>query len=207
MGASDIAPRTARIADLPAAPALALLELVPRVPEGLAALQIRPAAADGRVLLEVAGSALIAQIEADGDCARPIAIPRGPLAVLRRRHPDAERLVLDQLEAGVGLRSFGADATLALTAPEAQALPALPLVALPEPAASAAAAGADLPLLLNPLLLGRALGVLRSLGCDRVRLELLNHPLVGAAVAIHPAPGCELSGSIQLARCVPPEAS
>lgn len=205
MGAG-IAPRAARIADLPAAPVLALLQLVPLAPEGLAALQIRPAAAEGRVLLEVAGPSLMARIEADGDCSRAVALPRGPLVVIRKRHPDAERLVLDQLEAGVGLRSFGPDATVAISAPEAQLLPDLPLVELPEHPAAAAAAGDGLPLLLDPQLLTSALAVLRRLGCDRVRLELLNHQLVGAAVSIHPAPGRELSGSIQLARCVPPEA-
>lgn len=201
---TGIAPRAARIADLPAAPVLALLDLVPTGPEALAALQIRPAAAEGRVVLEVAGSSLLGRIEADGDCSRPVAIPRGPLAVLRKRHPNAERLVLDQLEVGLGVRSFGPDATVAVTAPEAQLLPDLPLVDLPE--RPHPAGGDAMPLLLDPRLVSQALGVLRRLGCDRVRLELLNHQLVGAAVAIHPAPGCELSGSIQLARCVPPEA-
>ena len=204
MAAAGIATRSPRIADLPAAPALALLQLVPVAPEGLAVLQIRPAAAEGRVLLEVAGHALLGRIETDGDCARPIAVPRGPLAVLRKRHPDAERLVLDQLDPGVGLRSFGPDATVALTAAEGELLPQLPMVELPE--APAAAAGDGLPLLLDPQLLTRALAVLRGLGCDRVRLELLADPVVGCALVIHPGPGCDLSGSIQLARCLPREA-
>jgi hypothetical protein len=204
MGAAEIAPRAVRLADLPASPVLALLDLVPTGPEPLAALQIRPAAADGRVLLEVAGPSLMGRIEADGDCYRPVAIPRGPLAVLRKRHPDAERLVLDQLEAGVGLRSFGPDATVAMTVAAAAALPELPLVDLPEHPLPAS--GDALPLLLDPQLLARTLAVLRRLGCDRVRLELLSHPLVGAAVAIHPSPGCELAGAVQLARCVLPEA-
>lgn len=204
MGASAIAPRAARLADLPAGPVLALLELVPATPESLAALQIRPSGRDGRVLLEAAGPAAMARLELEGDCDRTIAIPRGPLALVRRRHPDAERLVVDQLEAGVGLRSFGPDSTLALCAPEAQQLPALPLVDLPE--RSAVAAGDGLPLLLDPLLLTRALAVLRRLGCSRVRLALLSHPVVGVALAVQPGPGCDLSGSIQLARCLPPEA-
>jgi hypothetical protein len=199
-----IAPRPERLADLPAAPVLALLDLVPSAPGALAALQIRPAEVDGRVLVEVAGSALMGRIEADGDCARPVAIPKAPLAMLRRRHPDADRLVLDQLEPGVGLRSFGADATVAITCPAAQLLPELPMVELPE--RPNPAAGDSLPLLLDPRLLMRALAVLHRLGCDRVRLELVSHAVVGAAVAIQPGPGCELSGSIQLARCLPPEA-
>lgn len=203
MGAG-IAPRAARIADLPAAPVLALLQLVPLAPEGLAALQIRPATANGRVLLELAGPALMGRIEADGDCSRPVAIPRGPLAVLRRRHPDAERLVLDQLEVGVGLRSFGPDATVALTAAEGELLPELPLVELPEPGTPGS--GDDLPLLLDPQLLISAVTVLRRLARGPVRLELLSHPVVGAAVAIHPGADGGLQGSLQLARCVPPEA-
>lgn len=201
---TGITTRVARIADLPARPLLTLLELVPQGPERLASLQVRPAAAEGRVLLEVASASLMARIEADGDCARPIALPRGPLAVLRRRHPDAERLVLDQLEVGVGLRSFGPDATVALTAAEGELLPELPLVELPEPGTPGS--GDDLPLLLDPQLLISAVTVLRRLARGPVRLELLSHPVVGAAVAIHPGADGGLQGSLQLARCVPPEA-
>ncbi len=130
MAAAGIAPRTARIADLEAGPLLELLSLVPKDAGPLSALQIRPAATDGRVLLELADRAVMARIEADGDCSRPICIPRGPLTVLRKRHPNAERLVVDQLEVGVGLRSFGPDATVAMTVAEAAALPELPLLSL-----------------------------------------------------------------------------
>lgn len=204
MPIAGIAPRAARIADLEAAPLLELLSLVPTGPEQLAALQIRPASTDGRVLLELADRALMARIEADGDCARPISIPRGPLAVLRRRHPNAERLVLDQLEAGVGLRTFGPDATVAMTVAEAAALPELPLLALPTKPSRTG--GAELPLLLDPVLLGRALEVLRRIGDGRVSLSPLDHEVVGVALAIPPG-ACSLQGSIQIARCVLPEAS
>lgn len=206
MTAAELAPRAARLADLPAAPALALLDLIPRGPEPLAALQIRRGPTEGRILLEVATDSLIARIEVDGDCARPVAIPRVPLAVLRRRCGDAERLVVDVVpEPGlIGLRCFAPDSTTALSCPEAEPLPELPLVDLPE--SLAPAAGVDLPLLLDPVLLRRALGVLHDLGSRRVRLEPLQHQVVGAALVIHPGPGSDLSGSIQLARCLPREA-
>lgn len=205
MAAAGIAPRTARIADLEAGPLLELLSLVPTGPEHLAALQIRPAATDGRVLLELADRAVMARIEADGDCSRQICIPRGPLAVLRRRHPNAARLVVDQLEAGVGLRSFGPDATVAMTVAEAAALPELPLLSLP--AKPSRTRGAELPLLLDPALLCKSLEVLRRLGCPTVALSLLDHEVVGAALSLTPSPASSLQGSIQIARCVLPEAA
>jgi hypothetical protein len=205
MAATEITPRAARIVDVEAGPVLELLSLVPRDAGHLSALQIRPSATEGRVLLEMADRAVMAQIEADGDCARPVCIPRGPLAVLRKRHPDAERLVLDQLDAGVGLRSFGPDATVAMTVPEAAALPELPL--LPLPATPTRTQGAELPLLLDPVLLARSLEVLRRLGCPTVQLSLLDHAVVGAALAITPSPISSLQGSIQIARCVLPEAA
>jgi hypothetical protein len=205
---AEIAPRGVRLADLPAAPVLALLDLIPRsgTPETLAALQVRRGPTEGRVLLEVATVALLARIEVDGDCGRSVAVPRAPLAVLRRRCGDAERLVIDRVpEPGlIGLRCFAPDSTVALACPEAEPLPDLPLVDLPEPPTPTA--GVDLPLLLDPVLLRRALKVLQDLGCNRVRLELLRHPVVGAALAVHPGPGADLSGSIQLARCLPREA-
>lgn len=204
--AASIATRRPRVADLPAPVVLALLDLVPKGPEALAVLQIRPAPADGRVVVEAASHAVMAQIEVDGDCDRPIAIPRGPLAVLRKRAADAERLVLDAAPEPslIGLRAFSSDATVALSCPEAAALPALPMVELPE--RPAVAAGDALPLLLDPALLGRAVAVLRRLGASTVRLELLQHPVVGAAVAIAAGPGSELTGSIQIARILPQEA-
>jgi hypothetical protein len=207
MPTAGIAPRAARIADLPAAPLLALLELVPPDPEALAALQIRPAEQEGLALLEVASPVLLGRLVVEADCSRLVALPRGALAVIRRRHADAERLVVDAVsEPGmVGLRSFGKDATLAISCPEAQPLPELPLVPLPE--APRPAAGDPLPLLLDPVLLSRAIGVLHRLDCRPIRLELLGDPLVGAALAIHPAPGSDLTGSLQLARCALPEAA
>lgn len=201
---TELACRSARLADLPAAPVLALLELVPSKPEPLAVLQIRPALTEGRVLVEIASPALMGCLELEGDCAGPVALPRAPLAVLKRRHADAERLVVDRVELGLGLRSFSRDATVALTAPEGPPLPELPLVELPENAN--AAAGDQLPLLLDPALLARALLVLARLGCAPVALVPLAHPVVGAALALAPGPGSDLSGSIQLARCVPREA-
>jgi hypothetical protein len=206
MPTAGIASRAARIADLPAAPVLALLELVPADPEALASLQIRPAGKEGLAQLEVASPVLMGRLEVEGDCSRPVSLPRGALAVIRRRHSDAERLVVDAVaEPGmVGLRSFGKDATVAISCPEAQPLPELPLVPLPE--APRPAAGAPLPLLLDPVLLSRAIGVLHRLDCRPIRLELLGDPLVGAALAIYPAPGGDLSGALQLARCLPPEA-
>ena len=203
MTAVEIAPRTPRIADLEAAPVLELLALVPTEPEPLAALQIRPADTEGRVLLELASTALMARLEVDGDCSRLIALPRGPLAVLRRRHGDAERLVIDELEAGTGLRTFAADSTVAITCSQAAPLPQLPMA---EPSEGQPAGGDALPVWLDPALLNKALGVLVRLGTAPVELALLNHPVVGAALRIRPRQDSGLSGAIQIARCVPPEA-
>lgn len=200
MAAAGIAPRTARIADLEAGPLLELLSLVPKNAGPLSALQIRPAATDGRVLLELADRAVMARIEADGDCSRSICLPRGPLTVLRKRHPNAERLVVDQLEVGVGLRSFGPDATVAMTVAEAAALPELPLLSLP--AKPSRTRGAELPLLLDPVLLCRSLEVLRRLGCSPVALEVLDHEVVGAALSLTPNQASSLTGCVQIARCV-----
>lgn len=200
MAAAGIAPRTARIADLEAGPLLELLSLVPKDAGPLSALQIRPAATDGRVLLELADRAVMARIEADGDCSRSICLPRGPLTVLRKRHPNAERLVVDQLEVGVGLRSFGPDATVAMTVAEAAALPELPLLSLP--AKPSRTRGAELPLLLDPVLLCRSLEVLRRLGCSPVALEVLDHEVVGAALSLTPNQASSLTGCVQIARCV-----
>lgn len=203
MTAAAIAPRAARLADLEAAPVLALLDLVGRSPEQLAAVQISPGPTDGRVVVEAACSAVMARLEVDGDAEHPICLPRGPLLVLRRRHPEAERLVLDQLDTGVGMRTFGPDTTVAITSPRAEPLPPLPFVPLPE----RPAAGDRLPLLLDPVLLGKGLGVLARLGCGTVALTVLDHPVVGAALVARPGPGSAVAGAIQLARCQLQEAS
>ena len=148
-------------------------------------------------MVEAACSAVLARLEVDGDVEHPICLPRGPLLVLRRRHPEAERLVLDQLDTGVGVRTFGADATVALTSPRAEPLPELPFVPLPE----RPAVGDLPPLLLDPVLLAKGLGVLARLGCETVSLTVLNHPVVGVALMARPGPCSSVGGSIQLARC------
>lgn len=202
----NLAVRDARLADLPALPLLALLEVAPRSPESLAAVQIRPAGAEGRVLLEAINGVVMVQIEADGDVSAPVSVPRSALAVIKRRHPDAERLVLDRLEApgAVGVRSFGEAATVAFSCPMADPLPALPLVALPE---TPGAVGDAMPLLLDPVALGQALAVLTRLGVAPVEVVPLSDPLVGVALRIRGAGDLELDGSVQLARMVLMEAA
>lgn len=201
MTTAGIAPRAARLADLPAPPLLALLELVPSKPEGLACLQIRPGPSEGLVEVEVAGPSVMGRLVLEGEAARPVCLPRAALVLLKRRHPDAERLVIDALEdpRHIGLRTFSACSTVAISTPEAAALPLLPLVTL-APDAPPPAAGAALPLLLDPALLARALTVLHRLGSWPVRIHLLADPLVG--VALEPGAHSDLAGGLQLARCV-----
>jgi hypothetical protein len=199
----SLAVRDARLADLPARPLLALLEVVPRLPESLAAVQIRPAGAEGRVLLEAVNGVVMVQIEAEGEASAPVSVPRSALGVIKRRHPDAERLVLDRLGA-VGVRSFGEAATVAFSCPMAEPLPALPLVGLPE---SPMPVGDSLPLLLDPVALGQGLAVLTRLGIAPVEVVPLADPLVGVALRIRGAGDLELGGSVQLARMVLMEAA
>lgn len=204
MATAELAARPTRLADLPASAVLALLDLVPRSPDGLAVLQIRPGPSEGLVVLEVAAPAAMGRLVLEGDASRPIALPRAALALLKRRHLDAQRLVVDQLEhegpCRLGLRSFGPDCTMAISCPEAAALPELPLLELPVPPSPSEFAGDALPLLLDPALLAKALAVLSRLGINRVRIHPLSDRLVG--LVLEPGPGSELAGSLQLARCV-----
>ena len=149
--AGALAQRPQRLADLPAKVAYELAKLAPSDPAGLAAVRVRPAGTEARVVVEAVSAVVVASIEADGTAVRPISLPRAALLSLRRRHPEAERLTVDDLAPLLRLRTLGTAMAVAIVCPQG---PALPTISLPAPAEHP---GTGRPLLLDPGLLGRSL--------------------------------------------------
>jgi len=189
MSATALATTGPRLADLPAAPLLALAALIPAKPPGLAAVRIRPTAG-GRVVIEALANTVAAALEVEGEALQPLTLPRWALLELRRRHREAERLVIEPFGQGLRLVSLGDRAAVALACGEAAALPELPtwrpLERLP----------AD-PLLIDPQLLAQALAALQQAAPGPVELRWLDHPVLGLQLA--PISG-EAAGSLAVAR-------
>ena len=120
---ATLAHRPPRLADLPAAPLLAVAAAPWQ------RLQLHPAPS-GAVVLEALGAALALRLEITelAELARPIALPPAALRRLRRLHPDAERLVIDATDGLLRLRTVGSDAAAVVMATEGDPLDRLPLL-------------------------------------------------------------------------------
>lgn len=120
-----LAHRPPRLADLPAAPLLALAAAPWQ------RLQLHPTP-HGAVVVEALGAVVALRLEITelAELARPIALPPAALRRLRRLHPDAERLVIDTTATDglLRLRTVGPDAAAVVMATEADPLDRLPLL-------------------------------------------------------------------------------
>jgi hypothetical protein len=147
-------------------------------------------------MLETLSQAVAAAIEVDGEAARAVTIPAAALLSLRRRHPEAERLTIDDQSPLLRIRSLSEGAIVALACPEADPLPEIPL---PEPRLLDRD-GIRPPLLVDPLLLRQATEALRRMGCSPVRVTWVDdHPSIG--LALEPLPVGELRGCVWICRC------
>ncbi|MEY4358593.1 MAG: hypothetical protein RLZZ631_79, partial [Cyanobacteriota bacterium] len=130
--------RRPRLADLPAAPLLALVPLVPPIRPFVVLRQI----AEGRVLAEAGGGAVVAVLEVAGELTRELFLPRAGLMTLAKRHPRADRLTVDGPDPDGAplllLRALDRDSSATVICPEADPmggsvaalLQAVPLLAL-----------------------------------------------------------------------------
>lgn len=191
-----------RLVDAPAQPLLQLANLVPRQPDALGSLELAPGPGEGCLRVRIAGPTLVADLQlTDAEALQPVAIPRPLLLELRRRHGrDADRLVVEQqpdLPGLLQLRTLGTAALVAVNAPAGDLLPPLPLPP-PEPWAGPAD-----PLWFQSAELSRLLAVLTRAGCSEVEVR----PTGGSGpVGLLLVVAGPLSGELQLARCLPPEA-
>lgn len=177
------------LAEVPAAALFGLAALAPTKPAGLAAVRIRPAAAAGRVRIEALGNTIAAALEVEGLAARAVSVPRWALMEQRRRHRNAERVVIDPLGQGLRLVALAEGLAVAVACGEVAALPELPTWA--------PLAGPARPLLFDPALLEAALAGLREAAAGPVELRLLDHPVLGLELA---PIGEGVAGSVAVAR-------
>jgi hypothetical protein len=157
-----------------------------------ARLQLRPAESGAVAEVVAAETTMAARLLLpDAYVARPVAMPSQALATLQRRHPEAERLGLQDDGGMLLLRTYSNDGAAAVACVETDPLPDLPFIAPPPPREL-------LPqLLLSPAILATAAGLLQRLGCSVVEVT----PLAGAVLGLQLAGGrCTL----QLARMVVP---
>ena len=119
---ATLAHRPPRLADLPAAPLLALAAAPWQ------RLQLHPTPHGAVVEALGAELALRLEITEMAELARPIALPPAALRRLRRLHPDAERLVIDATDGLLRLRTVGSDAAAVVMATEGDPLDRLPLL-------------------------------------------------------------------------------
>lgn len=191
--------RRPRLADLPAPP---LLALAPLVPHHRPAVMLRPISSD-RVMAEAGSGACCALLELDGQLSRPLYLPRAALITLAKRHPLAERLVIDANDDGLLLfRAINGDSSATVICSEADALvgsvatllQAVPLLAL----------GDEQQALINPQLLRKALAVLiRISGDSPIALAMPAHDTLAVVLHARPAAGSDLiRAAIALARMI-----
>ncbi len=193
-----IATGSSRLADLPAAPLLAVAGLAPARPAALAAVRIAPAAAAGRVVIEALSNFQAVRVVVAGTAARPVSIPRWALLELRRRHREAERVVVEpQGPVGLRLVSLAEAIGTAAVCGEVAELPELPTW---EPLEGEPPG----PLLLDPALLAAALAGLREASPQPVELRWLDHPVLGVSLELL---GGEVAGCVALARMARTEAN
>lgn len=145
---------------------------------------------DGGVLAEAAHSdGLAARLGPlqDAEVQRPLAIPRHVLRRLRQRHPEAERVAIQQADPDIpgllALRSLSANAVSVVWFPE-------PSHRLPLPLHDRFELGmGEQSLLLAPGLLATATALLQALGAPAFELRTVVHPVVGLELC---ADGCRL---------------
>lgn len=199
-----LARRRPRIADVPAAPVLAVLPLVPaKGPRTYVHLR---GAGPGRVLIEAGGGAVIAAIEARGELVREVALPRSALLMLARRHGCAERLTVDGAReddppGSLLLRTLDATSAASVACVEAEAQPGTVASLLKD---RPLLAGDERACLLNMQLLALAASTLRRL-CPGAPTScaMPRHDLIGAVLTATPDPdGDVVSAAVALARCV-----
>lgn len=200
-----LARRRPRLGDVPARAVFALLGLVPsKGPR--AYIHLRPAGED-RVIVEAGGGAVVGVIELRGTVARELALPRAGLAMLAKRHPQAERLAVDGAlpdgPAGMlRLAALDAHSSATVLAPEAELQPGTVSALLEDD--QPLLVGDERAALLNMQLLSQAADTLRRL-CPGPAAEaaLPRHDLLGAVLRARPDPdGDVVSAAIALARCV-----
>jgi hypothetical protein len=186
-----IATGSSRLADLPAGPLLAVAALAPARPAALAAVRIAPAAAPGRVVLEALSNFQAVRLEVAGTAARAVTVPRWALMELRRRHREADRLVIEPMgPVGLRLVSLAEAIGTAAVCGEVAELPELPTwePLMGEPPG---------PLLLDPALLAAALAGLREASPQPVEVRWLDHAVLGLSLELL---GGEVAGGVALAR-------
>jgi len=198
-----LARRRPRLADLPAAPLLALLPLVPKAGPR-AYLHVRPAG-DGRVIVEGGGGPLVGVIELRGTVVRELALPRAGMALLARRHPRAERLAVDGAlpdgPALLRLAALDADSSATVLAPEAELQPGTVSALLEDPPLWA---GDERACFLNLKLLSQAADTMRSLCPGALYSAAMpKHDLLGCLLRAElDGDGDVVSACIALARCI-----
>lgn len=194
--------RRPRLADLPWQP---LRPLVPLLVPSRPALVLRPIC-DGLVMAEAGGGACCAVLELAGELSRELYLSRAGLTTLARRHPRAERLVIDGPDPDGAdlllLRAIDADSAATVICLEADALggsvasllAAVPVLAL----------GDGQQALIDPQLLRKALEVMRRIsGGGPVDLSVANHDTLAMLVKARPAPDSDLiRGCIAVARMI-----
>lgn len=161
------------------------------------------------MIVEAGGGAVVGVIELRGTLARELALPRVGLALLARRHPQAERLAVDGAlpdgPAGMlRLAALDAHSSATVLAPEAELQPGTVSDLLRDPPLLA---GAERAALLNTALLSQAADTLRRLCPGAADVEMPQHDLLALLIRGRPDPDGDVVGAaVALARCISVEA-
>lgn len=189
-----------RVLDAPAGPLLSLVPLLP-VSGGLALVDVRPGP-DGRCLarfatLQVVGELRLPDATAEGLTTVPASVLRSML----RRHRDAVRIAGDLLPSGSMVwRSLSEQTALSLQAPSPDPLPSV----MVDRTIGDALDG--YPLLFDPRVLGRVMGVAQALTRDVVRLlPVWDGGPAGIELSFDATEPDAVSGWFRVARCINPQ--
>lgn len=163
-----------RVADIPAAPLMAVAQLLPARPVDLAVVRLRPAGG-GRVWIEAIAHYMAVSLLLQGSVDRSaLYLPRWAVMAQRRRHPDAERMIVEEMGAGFRLVSISDRAAVAVAMGEGPEIPAIP-----EPPDLR---GPVDPTLLDPDLLAAAVAAMRTAAPGALEVVPLDHPVLAWAV-------------------------